>query len=679
MPVLDKLTTVVEWEVDTTELERYESLVQESRASTAGMGSAVSAASTEVDQAAAAMGSLNVEIPIVSDELRGMSRRADAAAGEVSGLSSDADAAAGDLQTVAGAADRAGRGMRAAGGGADDMGRALDDLGSDISSTLGGIAKLGAAAAGVFAGIGVISAKELTSNVRLAESVGITAESYLAWDRVMQGIGFTGERVVDMAEEGANKLGELQALGEMSSAQDSLRMLGLEFAEIRDLAPEEQFREIMSAAKDLDDGAIARSAVDMVFGGEANKVLGHLRTLDGSLDDILDGYARYNFLTDRGVAGSANLADMFNNLEMAGSTFFNEILGRASGSLGPMVEQFFDWVEANRELIDQKIDEYAEAIAGAFRWLGRAAERVGAVVDALGGAERIIKGVAIAFTAWKLQSWVTALSSIVTQIGATELATKGLTAAMAGLKAVGITGLFVAAGLAIEDFYVYMTGGDSAIGRFTDEMLPKAESALLSFFGVIDDDMTLEEQRIATAEWQQSFLEAIDSIKGAFTGFYDWISGAVSAVYGHLVTDAESLITNVVSAVTSAVDFVSEGLSKILGFLRGLPVIGSLFDGINVSAPAIAAASPMPVDTVQMSSAGGFFDGASSSRPVTPMRSGGATSAPAAPSKFDVRNQITINGAPGMSEREIARQVSREVDRSMARTFDDVRTTGIKR
>jgi hypothetical protein len=737
MPVLDKLTTIVEWDVDTSQLERYEALVGTAESKTSGLSSAAVIADEKIGGIkSAAVRALGQDVEIANESLAafaagsvgasGKARRigaaADAAARDLSGFSAIADAAgdategaAVDMQRLAIESNEALRALVQMGRESQDTKRNLDEqakataaaakataeakkrakefddglknFGGSIAGTLGHLAKMGGIIAGIFTGAGVLASREIGIQSRLAASVGMTTDAYLAWDGVLSQMGLNGERAVDMVEEAANKLGELKGLGEMSSAQDALKMVGIEFANIKDLAPEEQFREIMSAAKDLEDEGIARSAVDMIFGGEANKVLGHLRTLDGSLEDILNQYQKYNFLTERGVEGSSQLADAMKNVTTAGKTFLAEITGRLAETLGPTVDKFFDWALANRQIINQKIEGAVRAIADALRWVAWGAEKTIKLVDALGGAGSVIKEVALAFAAWKVQSWVTQLSALATKMTLSGKALSAMKMAAEGLKSVGLTGLFSAAYLAVEDLYYFLTGGKSAIGQFMDDQLSKAENAMLKFFGVLDENMTAQEQRDITAGFQQGFMDGIDLASRFFNGMLD---GAVNAFNG-LGALLSGFIDSAGTAFSNLGDSISGFFKGVFGTLiekfyavvdgmreklRSIPLLGDLIGdgevrgGLASAAPVFAAGG-----TPAFASAGIIPRGSASVTPVSSPLPGWSRGAIGQSTPTTINAPINIHARTNASAQEIASEVSKALNRSL----DNVKTTGIRR
>jgi len=106
--------------------------------------------------------------------------------------------------------------------------KSFKNLGENLKS----IGKIGGVIGASFAGMIFIS-KQASEHDALAKSVGLSSKSLSAWGGVVAKAGFDTSHVIDLVEEMNNKFGELESLGEMSSATDSLKMLGLSFEDIK--------------------------------------------------------------------------------------------------------------------------------------------------------------------------------------------------------------------------------------------------------------------------------------------------------------------------------------------------------------------------------------------------------------------------------------------------------------
>ncbi|MCK4960790.1 MAG: hypothetical protein KAT00_15360, partial [Planctomycetes bacterium] len=159
----------------------------------------------------------------------------------------------------------------------------LEAFNRQVDDTISYFAKVGAAIVGATAALTaftVATNKETAQQANLAESVGITTETLEALSGVARSLGLDTDNVIDLMEEMNNKFGEMKGLGELITLQEGVQLLGLRYKELKDLEPEQQFLKILDAAKNLEDQQQAVSGVDMIFGGEANKILGAIRQID---------------------------------------------------------------------------------------------------------------------------------------------------------------------------------------------------------------------------------------------------------------------------------------------------------------------------------------------------------------------------------------------------------------
>ena len=214
-------------------------------------------------------------------------------------------------------------------------------VGAAIASTSGQVARL-TAGVGLMVGAAgtalTMTNKNTAEQEALARAVGISSGAFGAWSGLAREAGFESDNVADLVEEMNNKLGESAGLEELSAVTDSLHMLGLEFADIQDMAPEEQFRTIAKAIKETDNAQAAVSAADMLFGGEANKFFGYLRTRKEGVDELLNQQRELNLLTDQGRAGASAYNSAFSQFSTVVGSAAREVAGLVGGALAPYVK-----------------------------------------------------------------------------------------------------------------------------------------------------------------------------------------------------------------------------------------------------------------------------------------------------------------------------------------------------
>lgn len=142
--------------------------------------------------------------------------------------------------------------------------------------------------------------------------------------------------------------------------------------------------------------------------------------------------------------------------------------------LNEAIVRFVDWFRANKDIIAQRVDRFADTVRLAFENLLRTLMRVNTFIERrVGGWARVFRLVAAAATVLAgIRAW-SALVSAIRAIGAALfiVQTIGIVAfgqiALAVIAAVAVFALLV---LAVEDFFVFLQGGDSVLGAFLDRL-----------------------------------------------------------------------------------------------------------------------------------------------------------------------------------------------------------------
>ncbi|CAI1664993.1 hypothetical protein [Serratia proteamaculans] len=216
-------------------------------------------------------------------------------------------------------------------------------LKAGIGMTLGGGA-LAAAAGAILSPVNMNA--QTAESVGKARTYGVGIETYNAWDSFGKQMGLNGENFGDLLEELKNKVGEYKATGEQSSLNDAFKMLKFGAGDFSGLTNEQQFEKIMERALTHKDEQEAASAVDMLMGGEANKILTYMRLTGKSYKEMMDQQKRYNLVTKEGADGAIRGNIAFSNLRSVWGSAVEEIAGKLGGSLAPKVTQLADELSA---------------------------------------------------------------------------------------------------------------------------------------------------------------------------------------------------------------------------------------------------------------------------------------------------------------------------------------------
>jgi hypothetical protein len=533
----------------------------------------------------------------------------------------------------------------------------LQSFDDSLDSLLTGVTALGAAfgaLTGLIFGTATVTNQATSEMNSLAESVDVSLGFLQAMGAEAKQIGLGTDNVVDLVEEMNNKFGEFRGLGEMTAVSESLKILQLDFKALDKLNPEQQFIKIFDAAKNLGDQQKAVSAVDMLMGGEANKLLGHLRNIDGAMLDIIDRRLQLNFLTEEGTRGAIAFTESLGFLVESAKSMWQQFSGLLGAALLPLIKWIESWIKANRELIQQKIKEWAESFGRLIAWLVPKIswlvsklfglfEMIGRVIDRLGGFENAAKLLGAAIAAMGILKAIRLITLF------------GNRAVGAQLKLFAWIALIALIILAFEDLFLFLEdpNADTMTRRLLEafeewagldliEPIREAWPAVKDFFaGLWDGFKTTVALIIETLGSLVMFIiEAFDiGIGKAWDNLLERISTSWHDLWPGLFTFFEE---SIIQPIGRAFDWVMEKLNAIARFhtdtLAQLPVVGGFFERGGVTEAASAAAA-----------------GAS-----------------------NVNTNITVNAQTGASATDIARSVGDVVAEQMA-IAKRANSTGVER
>lgn len=284
----------------------------------------------------------------------------------------------------------------------------------------------------------------------LSSALNINISTLENFTNAMRGTEFTMDNVADLYEELTNKIGESKGLEETTPVIEALTMLKLSFADLQKMDVEGQMASIMNAAIGLGDAQVARSAVDILLGADANKIVGHLRSVGGSFDEILKKQAQYNMLSDKGRKGAIESASTVSDLVTIFVSLGKEISGLLGEALNPMLEGLRDWISTNKVLINDQMPNLINLLK--------------LVTFAVGGAFGVM---ALA----KMAAFGAAISKLIIAmrtLGIVGLAANVMAAAIPIAIGAAVTAGIVAFGLLVEDIMSYFDGEKSITGLIVD-------------------------------------------------------------------------------------------------------------------------------------------------------------------------------------------------------------------
>jgi hypothetical protein len=536
----------------------------------------------------------------------------------------------------------------------------------------------------VSVGVGAVSAatvainQHTTEQTNLARSVGLSADSLIAWTGVVKEIGFQADNVVDLVEEMNNKIGEKAGLGKMTAVEESFKLLKLDFKTIRKLKPEEQFFKILDAAKELKDVQKAVSAVDMLLGGEANKILGFLRTQEESLEEIIKRRKALILLDEEGREGALKFTRAWGLFAGVVSSLGQQFAGLLGDTLTPAANTFIDFVAANRKLIRVETKKWVERVSKVLKFffgiLKEIILLVQKVTKSLGGFDNALKILAITLATLKAVQIFRAIQIAIKGVTVAQTLLTAATKAFAAIKTLGLVAGIALLILVVEDLYHWITGGNSLLKELSREfegIIGGVVERLAGVFGITKDELDL------------LMVRALEDVVEFFTGIFDSSVEMVEKVIGafdKLFTGSEDVFTRILNFAMTTAKAISDGW---------LAVFNNLIDTIVGGVQRLINKVPFLADLV----AGGkdFLSGIRAQvSPLTDMLSGKATvikegvqgviggvTAPTTAlaqagnvqnqtSRVNVENKINVTQLPGEDGANFATRVARVIEESTA-------------
>lgn len=238
--------------------------------------------------------------------------------------------------------------------------------GAGLSAAMGNAGLISGAFTGAVGGFLAINAAT-AEQAGIAKSYGVNLSTFKAWDSLGKQIGLDGEAMGDLAEELANKVGEFKVLGEQSSVSDAFTGLGLTMKDLAGKTNEQQMALILDRAAKIEDQQVARSMIDMIMGGEGNKILTYMRESGKTYQGLIDAQKKYILTTEEGVQGAVRGQMAFSNLWVAISSASQEVVGVLADELAPSItkyaDEFADWFRKDgKEIMVDGVMDFALGI-----------------------------------------------------------------------------------------------------------------------------------------------------------------------------------------------------------------------------------------------------------------------------------------------------------------------------
>lgn len=441
--------------------------------------------------------------------------------------------------------------------------------------------------------LGVVVAESAAAEeaIRQAKALGQSVEAFQELKNVVEGFDADVGDLVDAIATIADR-SEDAASGVQSMADD-FALVGITIdRKFLALNPEERFLAFADAISKTEDDSKRLTASVRILGDDAGRKLGPLMQLGAEgIQRLRDEAQLTGQVLDQETAeGAARAAVSFRRLGGAVRGIRRQLAARAAPAIAEIANRIRDWIIANSELIDQRIDRVVEFITRAAEGLSDRFDQLNDFVrDEVSGWENIFqqieKVVRFLATGGAFLALIRALNTVrglLISIDALAVANP------MGILFLAIAAAVVLAALAIEDFLVFLRGGDSVFGSFLD-MFDRAEPALAEFlnlFGAIGRLGTaLGAIFLSIGNALISVLPSFETLEGLFKSFSPVVLEFLLA-FETIIVALSNGIDNLTLALTDFSGFLVVNLEKTVGFLE---TISKVLDDVIDKVPGLGA------------------------------------------------------------------------------------------
>lgn len=311
-----------------------------------------------------------------------------------------------------------------------------------FSGSFGVISKMGAQITGVNA--------VTAAQANLAKSLGVSAKGLETWEGIAKGAGLKAGSVGKLIQEMNGKFGKFKLPGGDKKFASSLKEIGLSVEELEKLSPEQRFKSISSALKDMGDADKAKALGKQIFGGDASQFIGHLRSASDSLDVMYQKQAKQSLISEEGRQGAVKFTSAIGSINSVVSSASAEFSGLIGGALEPYVKtlapKIGELFKEHRGDIKKfgamigealpKIGEFAFTLLGVLTSVGSAILKVVDYVGGFGTVAAVVGSIMtakFALSGYKMAQTVWSIGKAVAPI-----VTTAFPALIAGIKTVGV-------------------------------------------------------------------------------------------------------------------------------------------------------------------------------------------------------------------------------------------------
>jgi hypothetical protein len=343
---------------------------------------------------------------------------------------------------------------------------------------------------------------------RQARLLNMSTEEYQQWAYVAER---SNASIMDLADTmlQINDITQ-RAIGGSKEAADTFALLGVNVQRLKGKNPGQVFEVLADAVAAATDKGKALSAVSQILGEEAARQFGPAMVRGAAATRQLREEATRLGVVMSGdqLAALAAVSTQWKRITGVTKGLRNTLAAALAPVVGRLLKSLADWIEANRQLLGQRLQTWIERAVHLLENLHRAVTVIGGWDVALLQAATGLGMLTLLANLDKVKSLLFGLRVVWAGLGLAATAAAGATGIAVAPLVLIVLGLVTAIGLlalGLEDLWVWWQGGDSLLKRNLDLI----EQLIPAFGGFRDLVWALVEGTIASVRNLGLFADAI--------------------------------------------------------------------------------------------------------------------------------------------------------------------------
>jgi len=256
---------------------------------------------------------------------------------------------------------------------------------------------------------------------RNASILGLTAQAYQELSYAAKMADVEQEAFASASKKLNNSLGQLQT--GTGALYTTLAKTNPQLArQLKNAKNTDDAFAMIASAIDKETNAQKRAALAQAAFGKSGQEL--IPMMNGLAEARKKAHSAGAIMTDEEVAAASAMDDAIKSLKVSGMGLINNVLAKVAVKLVPVVKSMTDWVAANKDLINLRIDQ-------TFRAIGKGAGIIvklwkSGLIPAILAGVAVFKGIQIAMVATTAAQWAWNIAMSANPIGLIILAIAAL-------------------------------------------------------------------------------------------------------------------------------------------------------------------------------------------------------------------------------------------------------------